>query len=308
MKKAGRTICVILFLILFSVALATGLYWAAYSLGQDAPADLPRLQDRLANLADRLGLSSILPGERESFSIHETRDLDLSGIQTIDISGISESISVRPTNRNASVTLTGHYAGFAPIRWTVERQGDRLKIQTRYPRFGLIFNKLSFILVVPRSYDGSIVTDTVSGAIQFSVEQETDWSKIEASSISGDIDIARSAAPVLQFSSVSGNVSIRQITGSVQGKTISGSIVLIYKQFKSSSIKTISGVCTIKIPHTANLDIDFSSVSGSFANDGLDLVIDKQTGHTLEGSMNNGGQTLTVKTTSGDLFMESLRP
>lgn len=308
MKKTGRTVCVILFLILFSVALATGLYWAAYSLGQNKPADLPRLQDRLANLVDRLGLSSILPGERESFSIDETRDLDLSGIETIDISGISETITVRTGDRNASVALNGDYTGFAPVRWTVERQGSRLKIQTRYPRFGLVFNKLAFILVVPRSYDGSIVTDTVSGSILFSARGQTDWSKIKASTISGDIDIERASAPALQFDSVSGNVSIGQITGTVQGETVSGAISLTYMQFKSSSLKTVSGVCTIKIPRASAIDIDFSSISGSFNNKGLDIVINKQTGRSFEGSINKGGQDLTVKTTSGDLFMEPLRP
>ena len=256
-----------------------------------------------------------------NYTIDETKGLDLEGVRVIELKAVAERVEIITTYDSGSVRLQGQYRSLKPIQWLVERTGDRLTITARSPRVGL-FHDLTFFLQLPESYTGAIEASSVSGQIllpgDMTAQESIDLSTISGSivtrklaaesirlkSVSGSLIVSAIESDLVIFDTISGSVFLDRISASVDGKTTSGSIQLNYDQFVETDIQSVSGSIEIAVRPETNMNISFSSVSGSFSNKGLNIQINEQSNRSFNGSMGSGGQTLTIKTTSGSLLMD----
>ena len=215
------------------------------------------------------------------------------------LTGVSESITVHAAAGTGSASLEGSYYALSPISWVIETQGDVLKIYIPYPRFGVFFNNLSMTLSIPQAYAGSIKIRSVSGAITLPDTQPIEWSSLDVGTVSGRITVEKASFAEIKASSVSGEIVLSQIEGTVDSKTTSGAISLDYLGFQSSSARSVSGSVKITLPKDSDLAVSYTTVSGSFVNQGLSITIETQTSRKFSGKIGNGSQSLTVSTTSG---------
>lgn len=302
MKKTGLIVLIVICLIVFLTTLTGGVLLTIRTIGWQRLLDQSQMQNRLDALYERFSLPEDWSLQRQSFSIDEQLTLDLSGIRTIEIKGISESIMVRPTAGSGNAVLTGTYRARSPIRWIAETQGDVLKIYTAWPRFGVLFSDLSIHVDIPRSFTGSVKINSVSGAVTLP-DRQADWQALDIGTVSGGIRVENASFAEISAGSVSGAIDIRKISGTVNSKTTSGSISLYYLTFRESSIRSVSGSVELSIPASSSVQVSYTTVSGSFRNQDIPLTVISQSSRKLEARVGTGQLPLTVATTSGDLLI-----
>jgi hypothetical protein len=303
MKKTGLIVTIVICLIIFFTTLTSGVLLTIRTIGWQDLLDQSKIQDRLHNIIERFDFMADLP-TREQFNIDETKTLDLTNIKAIEISGVSESITVHATAGTGSATLKGSYRAISPIGWVVEAQGDVLKIYSPYPRFGVLYSNLSMTVAIPQTYAGTVKVSSVSGAVSLPDAQPVDWSQLDVSTVSGGIRVENAAFDAIKASSVSGAVVMKQITGTVDCKTTSGAIALDYIDYKTSTVRSVSGAIQIALPAQSSVNISYTTVSGRFTNQDLQITVVTQTSRKLDGRIGTGDQSLNVSTTSGSFTIK----
>lgn len=303
MKKTGLIILIVICLIVFLTTLTGGVLLTIRTIGWQRLLDQSQVRNRLDALVEQFGFPEEWSLRRQSFSIDEQLTLDLTGIRTIEIKGVSESIVVRPTAGAGSAVLTGTYRARSPIRWIAETQGDILKIYTDWPRFGALFSDLSIRVDIPRSFAGFVKINSVSGTVTLP-DRQADWQALTIGTVSGGIRVENASFADISASSVSGAIDLSQIRGTVSSKTTSGSITLHYLTFQKSSIRSVSGSVELTIPADSSVQVSYTTVSGRFKNQDIPLTVISQTSRKLEGRIGIGKLPLSVATTSGDLLIK----
>ena len=302
MKKPGMFIVILICLIVFIVSLSAGIILAARTSGWASLLDSSQLPVRLGSLIDRLKNGNWPAGEK--LSIDETRSVDLADIQVIRITSISEKITLTAGGSLVTARLSGSYRTLGnPLAWIVKRDGHELLIYADYPRFGFYSSDLAIQVQVPAEYTGEVQIRTTSGDCLLSGQTEYSWSQLQFGSVSGNLQVDRAHIPSIKFTNVSGSINLAACTGQVSGKTVSGAIHIDWIQFGASEISTTSGDVQIRIPPDTGLQLEYSTVSGSFQNQNLPLQIVRQTRRKLEGNLNQGTVPLQVHTVSGNLSL-----
>jgi hypothetical protein len=303
MKKPGLVIFIILCLIIFFTTLTAGVLLTLRTVGWNDLLDQTQLQERLNNLSGYLNIISLIPGTRETFTVDELRQLDLSDVRAVEIAGVSETITVYSAGDTASARLHGTYRSFSPVVWVTEKQGDTLKIHVEYARTGLFSNTLAYTIHIPSTYTGTVKVNSVSGKVILPDQDRLAWSDLSVNTVSGAISLAGGDLAALSCNSVSGHVDLAGATGTVQINTTSGNITVTYEQLRDSKFRSISGSVRLALPDTADCSIDFATISGQFTNQGLSISVQKQENRRLTGTIGQGQYRLDVNTTSGDLAM-----
>lgn len=304
MKKTGLIVLIVICLIVFFTALTSGVLLTIRTIGWQDLLDQSNLQDRLHNMIERFDFLADLPARREQFNIDETKALDLTGIKTIEITGISESITVHMTSGAGNATIKGSYRALSPIGWVVEAQGDVMKIYSPYPRLGVLYSNLAMTVTIPQSYAGSVKVSSVSGAVSLPDAQQADWTRLDVSTVSGGIRVENASYDAIKASSVSGAIALKQITGTVDCKTTSGAIALDYTTYMTSTVRSVSGAIQITLPAQSSVNVSYATVSGRFTNQDLQITVISQTSRKLEGKIGAGEMPLTVSTTSGSFTIK----
>ncbi len=167
---------------------------------------------------------------------------------------------------------------------TVELEGTTVVVKYRSGRFGMSFrlgrgDSLRVTASIPHgaaarfstasadvAVDGRLGTlslSTASGDVTARGEIERD---AEVKTVSGDVNIERVAGS-LTCQTVSGDVEVGSVGGSVNAKSVSGDVRLSSLREGQTRFSSVSGDIEIGIATGSFLDVDAGSVSGRLMSD-----------------------------------------
>ena len=153
--------------------------------------------------------------------------------------------------------------------------------------------------------DANYVIQVPRGAsVQFN---QTNWS-------GGDL-VVRDIAGGLEVNMKSGDMKLTNVTGPVVANTISGDIQVKFLPMRQgpSSISTVSGDVDVSMPANTKATLRLRSISGEVYTD-FDLSLGKGDdnmshigGQVVDGTINGGGNVVSLKTVSGDIFVRKAK-
>jgi hypothetical protein len=302
MKKTGLIITIIVCLVVFFVSLTAGAILTAKTIGWANLQDRVKLRDRLEKIFDNINLPGFLHGDRQAFTIDDSKTASLDGIKEIRISGVAENIRVDTGGSVIEAHIRGAYHSWGQqLVWIVEKSGDTLLVHANYPPFGLLDNNLVIEMLIPAEFTGLVKIGTVSGNCVLTGGVTRSWSSLQYSGVSGMLQIGHADIPQIKVGSVSGSLELLGCTGQVTGETVSGKIHIAWDNFQGATLKTVSGQVDLGLPADSGAVINFTTVSGGFNNMGLPLTITSQQKRHLAAVLNGGDHALTVNTVSGGL-------
>ncbi|MDB5236121.1 MAG: hypothetical protein JWR44_3114 [Hymenobacter sp.] len=151
----------------------------------------------------------------------------------------------------------------------------------------------NYVIQVPRG-----------SSVQFN---QTNWN-------SGDL-VMRDIAGDLEVNMKSGDIKLTNVAGPVVANTVSGDIQVRFAPLRQgpSSISTVSGDVDVSMPANTKATLKLRSVSGEVYTD-FDLSMGKGDdnmrhigGQVVDGSINGGGNAMSLKTVSGDIFVRKAK-
>lgn len=303
MKHKKLIILIIVCVIVFIASMSAGVAMMVNTIDWKDLQGPGQLMEKLNGLIQDGPFANLFKGKTIGMTIDESFDLDLTGIKTIRIVGVSEEIKVATTaGLQAECSLKGDYLTFLnPITYTSEKNGDTLLIHAKYPNFGIVSVSLVQEVLIPVDFTGNIQVNNVSGSTTVIGEAGLKWTGLNCKNVSGSIQINNTEMPAIGFTSISGSVNLGNCTADVSGDTVSGSINLITGNFFGATLKSVSGAIAVQMPTTSSCEFTFKSVSGSFSINGLPAEFSNQSSRQTVGKINDGQYKLLVETVSGSL-------
>lgn len=130
---------------------------------------------------------------------------------------------------------------------------------------------------------------------------------------SGDL-VVRDVFGDLEVSMTSGDISLKNVAGPVVANTVSGDIQVRFAPMRQgpSSISTVSGDVDVSMPTSSKATLKLRSVSGEIYTD-FDLSLKSQDnmqhigGQVVDGNINGGGNAVSLKTVSGDIYVRKAK-
>ncbi|RZA21405.1 MAG: hypothetical protein EOP93_03110 [Lysobacteraceae bacterium] len=213
--------------------------------------------------------------------IDQSRPLDPRG--RVEIDNLKGRVEVRAWNR-PEVKITGSL-GAGVEKFSVEGDGDALRIEVKYPNRARNTEPTVLIVQVPLQAD--LEVSTVSANIEVHGVAARDLS---LESVSGDI-VANGAPRRASVESVSGDVVLTFNSGNVDASAVSGDLTLNGRLNGQVSVETVSGNMRIDSRGERLRKLSASTVSGD---------VDLKAGLAADGkiSMESVSGDLTLTTTS----------
>ena len=136
---------------------------------------------------------------------------------------------------------------------------------------------------------------------------QTNWSggDVAVRDINGDLEV----------NVKSGDIKLTNVAGPVVANTVSGDVQVRFAPLRQgpSSISTVSGDVDVSLPANTKATLKLRSVSGEVYTD-FDINLGKGQddmrhvgGQVVDGSINGGGNPLSLKTVSGDIFVRKAK-
>ncbi|WP_210516769.1 DUF4097 family beta strand repeat-containing protein [Hymenobacter terricola] len=151
----------------------------------------------------------------------------------------------------------------------------------------------NYVIQVPRG-----------SSVQYS---QTNWN-------GGDL-VVRDIAGDLEVSMKSGDIKLTNVAGPVVANTVSGDIQVKFAPMRQgpSSISTVSGDVDVSMPASTKATLKLRSISGEVYTD-FDMNLGKGDenmrhigGQVVDGSINGGGNAVSLKTVSGDIYVRKAK-
>jgi hypothetical protein len=243
-----------------------------------------------------------ITGSGQLFEVNDHGEQDLSGVSNIEISSVSDTITVTATGEKVTADLKGSCrSSTQPVWLDMRKAGSTVYIEVKYPSVSISCNT-ALGVTIPASYNGDLSVKTVSGNIE-AEGLPYKLQDVSLGTVSGGINFSAESMASLNVSSVSGNADVSGIAGDTKANSISGGINLDFNSIAAVTATTVSGNVEMKIPKDAAFKVEFGSISGSFhsGNTGLDV---SNSGRGFSASTGDGGPLLKVHTTSGDFRIE----
>ena len=243
-------------------------------------------------------------------AVREEKDeLVPSGATEIELRNVAGAIEVSSSTGASAIAV--HSVRTAPfraalvrVRVDIQKEGNRLIVAERHdPGFMMRAGSVAFTVVVPR---GMKVIDahSVSGGITVrGVETGID---MNLSTISGGIttDRARnleasSASGSIRFTSSGSNVSVRSVSGSING------VIESLGSGGSAHLNTVSGSVTLDAFAALDATVSLHSLSGQVSC-AFPIAVSDQKKNRLEGTIGKGSAHLDVGTLSGSISVSKM--
>ncbi|MBU0474306.1 MAG: DUF4097 domain-containing protein [Bacteroidetes bacterium] len=120
----------------------------------------------------------------------------------------------------------------------------------------------------------------------------------------GDI-IAKNLKGNIEAITSGGDIDLLVIEGNISGKTSGGDILLNYKgENKGVELNTSGGDISISVPSNFKADVQLKTSGGSIKNNFSTSKISEVSKSKYEGKYNNGGESLTAKTSGGSITVD----
>lgn len=158
--------------------------------------------------------------------------------------------------------------------------------------------------VTVRGGAGALVVSTASGDVQIT---GAPISSLEVDTASGDV-AADAAVAKAVIDTASGDVRARGLTGELSVDTASGDVRATWQGLPAAgriSVRSTSGDVRLRMPATAPLSGRLSTTSGRLLSD-IDGVWGRSH-RSLQFGAPEGGLQLDVRTTSGDIHLDTAR-
>ncbi|MEM9671757.1 MAG: DUF4097 family beta strand repeat-containing protein [Bacteroidota bacterium] len=130
----------------------------------------------------------------------------------------------------------------------------------------------------------------------------------------GDIDM-KNLAGEIEVKTTNSDVKMEDVSGPIVANSVSGDIDVVFttvNQQKPTSITIVSGDVDITLPGQTPANLKLGSVSGEVytnfdiqmeGNENEKDMIRMSMGRPIEGTINNGGVDMRVKTVSGNIYL-----
>lgn len=131
---------------------------------------------------------------------------------------------------------------------------------------------------------------------------------------SGDVAV-HNVSGDLEVSMTSGDIKLTNVAGPVVANTVSGDVTVHFAPLRQgpSSISTVSGDVDVSLPPATKATMRMRSISGEVYTDfDMDLGakqndLQRVGGQVVDGSINGGGNALSLKTVSGDIYVRKAK-
>jgi hypothetical protein len=132
---------------------------------------------------------------------------------------------------------------------------------------------------------------------------------------SGDL-VVRDVTGSVEATMKAGDIKMTNVAGPVVATAVNGDIQVKFAPMRQgpSSITTVSGDVDVSMPPSTKATLKLRSVSGEVYTD-FDLAMPKSGddsmrhigGQVVDGTVNGGGNTLSLKTVSGDIYVRKAK-
>lgn len=205
----------------------------------------------------------------------------------IVVANMSGNVTVRGTGTNA-VVVTGTKTGRDADRVTIEddSSGGGVSIGVKYPKHCDCDASVDFVVEVPRSL-------------------RLDFDKI--SSMSGDVEVEDVTGSVAA-TTMSGNVTVTGVDGTVTATTMSGDVRAEIDRLQGPGdleFTSMSGNVEVRLPSDAGVDVSAKTTSGDISTD-LPIEVHRPeygAGTWAKGTLGDGSRRLKLTTMSGDVHL-----
>lgn len=246
------------------------------------------------HLSDLRNLPPI--GLGQLFDVDDKFDLDMNGVDRIEITSVSADVSV--VTGKGFAELKGQCRSTTKPMWLETRkQGSTLIIEVKYPIAGNNNSNVQLTVTIPEEYAGAMKINSVSSSIM-AEGLPYKLGQVNLHTVSGDIRFSTASYTDLAADTISGEVSVSGIAARTKVTTTSGDINLDYSIFTATTVGTISGEVRATLPEKSELKVNFGSVSGEFSSNLPGLGITGADGG-FNGGTTNGTESFNVNTTSG---------
>ena len=134
--------------------------------------------------------------------------------------------------------------------------------------------------------------------------------EIDASSVSGNVDVAGAQGDV-RAGSVSGDIRLDVLRAtSIEARTVSGEITAAVESLAGNgalSFKSVSGSMKLDLPRSLDADLSMSSVSGQLDSEFQMTLGGRTSRRRIEARIGRGGRELNLTTVSGDVQLKMHR-
>lgn len=210
-----------------------------------------------------------------------------SGSQ-ISIGNVSGDVIVTGYDGNA-VVVKGFKEGADSDRLEIEDRSSegRVEVGARYPKNCNCQASIRFEVQVPRS-------------VKYNLDR--------ISSVSGNVEISN-VSGTIHATSVSGEVKVHDVSGSVSAKSVSGDVEVEINRLDGASddmkFSSVSGDVNVQMPAEIDADVDMSSLSGGIKTDFPIEVTKERYGPrtSARGKLGTGSRRLQMSSVSGSLSL-----
>lgn len=232
-------------------------------------------------VAALLAVCLALYGFSFNASLVNTQYVDLSDIHTVNIAYISDRVTFYESETNELVLKEYMNRNNPDFFARISTSGKTLNIEHgRRPWFSWLISDVEIYL--PKSYQGVLVTATVSGGIVSNIDFNVE--RLNIVSTSGSIDLKYVNADVANLKTTSGRIHTGDISANSEIKTTSGKIEISNILGNSSVVSTsariqvdgIQGNSFVKstsgsilIGNLLGAKQDISTTSGTITIDGI---------------------------------------
>lgn len=235
-------------------------------------------------LATGLLLPSSAFGLERTFS--QTYPLKSGGVFSID--NINGDVTIESWDRAEvsveALTTARSQEGLDRVEIRVKASEDRVSIDTHYDeKRGWSWNN-----------DGGDVDYTV---------------KVPRNAELRDIELVNGALRITGFpgrvsaSTVNGKIEISGLSGDLELESVNGKVEASFEQLGGSQrveIESVNGVIELRVPKSADFEVDASTVHGRISNDfGLEVDHGEFVGHDLRGRVGSGGARVKLDNVNG---------
>lgn len=240
--------------------------------------------------------------------ISQSEEIDLSGIQTINISTISTPVEIVNIKKDK---LLAHFGGeiFSGSdkkipELSINKDRTELRIKINYPfvlNFGSYnISDLMLKIKIPENFSGTVITNTISGKTDV---RNINARELKSESVSGVINIESVKADYIELHNTSGGCNAREIKAKIFVDTVSGGVFLGINELEDEvRVQTVSGPAQIRIPEGSSFDFEFSTTSGVIKSN-AESAVDFADRQHLKGRAGDGETKIYISTVSGNILL-----
>ena len=245
------------------------------------------------------------------------RTLESSFYKSLDVKTISGEIKINVWDKQAvNVLIKGNQTALKIIEYAIDGKDGNIFVTTKVKTEesnnteGL---QLRIEITVPKYFNadlktmgGDIKVNNLVGAIKV----ETAGGDIKITDYTGESNLKTMGGDIkannfkgnITANTLGGEISLDGADGEIKAETAGGDIKIKYKGNNSGmTVKTMGGNIKLTLPETFKAMLDITSTGGEIKSDCSLLINKEQTGQTMKGEINGGGNIIKCTTMGGKI-------